>query len=449
MISFPHRLLRAGLLIVAGVLPVHALAAPTPGAAVPTRSVDPRQVSDREQVRIRRAPTAAAEHGFYPGEEAFVQDVYARLMRYDAAGRKLRRDEDGAPTTADDFLTVALQELRTRPASDGAPPSLKPPRGPIVRLQPGKRCWKDDPCHVFYEVTWNQESGPVEKAAPTGPVVLVTTFRVTLTLAKRTQTYSALVLFHESEDGQSVEPEFFDPLIPSLQEVVGEESPAAVAPWPDYAKSARYAAIKRRVQRPTIAGEGAQPSDSLLASVTRRRDRRPIGYLQGDDLVSADIQMAVAGTGTPCEPAVPLPTGEYTNPMFWNNTTGIYQFNGQLTPDWDRVNFKGRNVKEQEVRVTSDTCYVPGVSRAFHLTVGNPWPVGDYNIYGFDNVGLGRDQIQAARDRRQDCMVEVVQAMWIDGQRDWYNYKTNTIRVGFTADGVFAERDGVKRWRPF
>jgi hypothetical protein len=451
----PHGLLRVTFLIVASLVSVPVLAAPTPRAAGPRRSVGPDPTADRKQVRVQRTSSAAAERGFYLREEAFVQDVYARLMRYDVAGRKLRRDEDGAPATPDDYLTVALQELHTRPAGDGALPSLKPPRGPIVRLQPRRWCWRDDPCHVFYDVAWGQESDPIETVPPRGPVVLVTTFQVTLTLAKRTQNYSAAVLFHDSGDGQTVEAEFLDPFIPGLQGAVAEESPAIVAPWSQYVRSARYAAIKRQIlRRPTIEGAapGARSGDSLLASTTRRRDSRPIGSIVGDDLTTADIRMAVMSTSTPCgggEPALPVPSGEETIPMNWNGVTGIYQFNGQLQPS--TVGFRGRRVREEEAGRGTDTCHVPGVSLPFHLTIGSPWPVGDNNIYGYDNVGLGATQIQAARQAgKVACLVEVTQTMWIEVEGgDWRQYKTNMIKVGFTSNGVFAERDGVRKERPF
>lgn len=306
-LSFPRLpggLLRVSVLIVAGLVPAQGLATPTPRASVPTRSAGPGQAANRKQVRVPRTPPAAAERGFYLREEAFVQDVYARLMRYDVAARKLRRDEDGALATPDDYLTVALQEFHTRPAGDESLPSLKRPGTPIVRLKRGERCQKNDPCYVFYDAAWGQGSNPVEASAPTGEVILVTTFQVKLTLAKHTVAYSAWVLFHDSGDGQTVEPELLDPFIPGLQQVVGEDSPAAVAPWAKYLRSTRYAALKQRLRnRPTGRAEvEGQPSPGGAALLTRTRSQRPVGFLVGDDMDDATVSSLVSAMTSTCSP---------------------------------------------------------------------------------------------------------------------------------------------------
>ncbi len=172
-------LLGVSLLVAVSLAPA-AAAVPPAGATTPVLAADLGRTKEPAHVRVQMSAPAIAAHGFYHQEEAFVQDVYARLMRYDLAARKLRRDEDGAPATPDDYLTVALQEFRTRRLGDSPLPSLKRPRGPIVRLQRGERRQKADPCYVFYDVAWSQESDAVETPAPTGQVVVVTTYRVKL-----------------------------------------------------------------------------------------------------------------------------------------------------------------------------------------------------------------------------------------------------------------------------
>lgn len=296
------RMLLGASLLVAVSPPLAAAAVPPPPATTPVLAADVGQTEEPTHVRVQMTAPSSAAHGFYQQEEAFVQDVYARLMRYDLAARKLHRDEDGAPATPDDYLTVALQEFRTRRLGDGALPSLKRPRGPIIRLQRGERCQKDDPCYVFYDVNWSQESDVLETFAPTGPVVLVTTFRVTLTLAKRTLTYSALVLFHDAGDGLSVEPELLDPFVPDLQRLIAEDSPAAVAPWALYARTTRYAAVKQRLHGRPAGGADVKgsPSPGGVVSSIARRLLRPIGYLVGDDIAEGDIQMAVMSSGVSC-----------------------------------------------------------------------------------------------------------------------------------------------------
>jgi hypothetical protein len=87
--------------------------------------------------------------------------------------------------------------------------------------------------------------------------------------------------YHEADDGVSVEPEVLDPVMPGLQQVADEKAPAVVAPWAQYVRTRRYAAVVQRLKGLTRAGKTAVPG------------RRPIGFLPGDDVTPQDVAMAM------------------------------------------------------------------------------------------------------------------------------------------------------------
>ena len=60
-----------------------------------------------------------------------------------------------------------------------------------------------------------------------------------------------------------------------------ERVPALVAPWDQYVRSRRYAAVVHRLKGLTRAGKTAVPG------------RRPIGFLPGDDVTPQDVAMAM------------------------------------------------------------------------------------------------------------------------------------------------------------
>jgi len=105
-----------------------------------------------EPARIRLTPAALAALGRYPREEAFVRDLYARLMRYDFAARQIRRVETGEPVAPSAYLTIALRDIRTGPWTGEADLDATARASDVLAVHRRILCKEDDPCHVYYDL---------------------------------------------------------------------------------------------------------------------------------------------------------------------------------------------------------------------------------------------------------------------------------------------------------
>jgi hypothetical protein len=227
-----------------------------------------------------RSPAVLVEHGKYPAEEWFVRDLYARLVRYEAAARQFHAVRTGARQRPADGLEVRLSAIES---GVGQPPqNLEPPTGEILMLTPERICHGDDPCHVLYDLAWAAAAGA--STAMTTLPDRYTQYRVSLRHDGRVRSYSAYVLFSDRPDG-TTDLQVFDPYIPDLDEFAGERSPFARAPWHRYVKTRRYAAVVKEAAewRPELA----------------RWPKHPAGYVLGDR-VTPDDEMMVAMSFESC-----------------------------------------------------------------------------------------------------------------------------------------------------
>lgn len=222
-----------------------------------------------------RSPAVLMRHGIYPAEEWFVRDLYARLARYEAAGRQFHAVRTGERPRPAEGLQVRLSAIES---GVGRPPlDLEEPTDEILTLTRELLCQGDDPCHVLYDVSWGTAAGQ-QMPMPTVPD-RYTQYRVSLRHNGQVRSYLAYVLFYDQPDG-STHPQVFDPYIPSLDEFAGERSPFARAPWLRYVKTRRYAAIVKEAAewRPELARWPKQP---------------PAGYVLGDRVTASDEMMVV------------------------------------------------------------------------------------------------------------------------------------------------------------
>ncbi len=248
-------------------MPQTALARTTPG-----QEVEP---AVRPQIAKSGGPT-------YPREEAFIRDVYARLMRYQLAAVEFHGITSGVAGGVQDYLVIQVGNIQTR---DGvAPVSAKQGSDPGggLTLKRTALCHEDDPCHAYYEVEWAAQTtapAPADRGFE-GTVVRHTSYEVRVALGGREATYSGLVLFHETGDSSKLAPEVVDPVIPQINEVANERSPLAIAPWSKYIKTGKYYAVVARVKGRITAGETlVDPS-------------APIGFIPGDDVTREEALLA-------------------------------------------------------------------------------------------------------------------------------------------------------------
>jgi len=215
----------------------------------------------------------------------FVQDLYARLLRYDFAARRLAAAETGVVPEPEAYLALRVRDIRTDAGASGDRLAGETPSGPTVRLERRTQCHKGDPCHASYVVGWDTDDGgaamPDLAALVVGPVVRVTTYEVTLTLHGQTREYTAQVRYHTAPEGGGLVPEVVDPVIPGLQQLVDDRAPAPAARWDTYVRTRRYAAVMQRLKGLTRAGKTATPG------------RSPIGFLPGDDVTPQNVAMAM------------------------------------------------------------------------------------------------------------------------------------------------------------
>lgn len=232
-----------------------------------------------QAVRLLITKTGAgpSQMGLYPREEAFVRDVYARLMRYQLAAVEFHGITAGIPRGVQDYLVVRLGKIQTSDGEVGSPIGASDQSGALT-LKKTALCNKDDPCHAYYDVEWGAKPG--EQPPSDGKVVRYTTYEVGVTLVGRELTYRALVLFHETADSSKVAPEMVDPVISQINEVASDRSPLAIAPWSKYIKTGRYYAVVARVKDRIKTGEALV--DPLA----------PIGFIPGDDVTPEEALWA-------------------------------------------------------------------------------------------------------------------------------------------------------------
>jgi hypothetical protein len=158
-------------------------------------------------------------------------------MRYDYAARELERAETGEEVEPESYLVVAVRQIRTSDTGAAGPPALADvPAGPSIRLERRPVCHREDPCHVSYGVSWDTAGVAGEGlVAPTGPVVRVTTYEVTLTLGNHRRKYEAQVRYHAPAEDGGVMMEVVDPVIPGLQQLVDDRAPLAQPHWARHA----------------------------------------------------------------------------------------------------------------------------------------------------------------------------------------------------------------------
>lgn len=263
--------------VAAGALASGSLAVGTLAQGDRRRAIEP--------ARMWKTPPQVATRGQYPREERFVRDVYARVMRYDLAAREFKRIETGDAAAAGGYLNIALSGIRTE---EGAAAAVPQRGAAAVAIARRTLCEGDDPCHVYYDVSWARDPasrGPVEQRG-TADVTRHTTYTVTLTLGAATRTYKAVALFHDDADGLGATAEVIDPMIPDLGVLAGDRAPLAKAPWNTYIRTRRYAVVTES------ARAWQNNAEARAASV-------PAGYVIGDE-VTTQQEMAVTMSGSPC-----------------------------------------------------------------------------------------------------------------------------------------------------
>jgi len=125
----------------------------------------------------------------------------------------------------DAYLALRVRDIRSDEGASGdQSPAEEASSGPRIQLERQTQCHKGDPCHASYVVGWDTGDGGAASQAVTGtvagPVVRVTTYQVTLTLAGETREYTAQVRYHAAPEGDALLPEVVDPVMPGLQQLV-------------------------------------------------------------------------------------------------------------------------------------------------------------------------------------------------------------------------------------
>jgi hypothetical protein len=231
------------------------------------------------QFAIQPTQPNLANKGYFPNEEKFVRDVYARLMRYDMAARDYYAAEDPNSHADSAYLVIRLQNLHTDSIRTLGDLSGFFSSEGIEPLSLERRFLRrgNDPEHVFYEVSWAPEKGKhLGRNSPSVSLADVdryTAYDVIVELAGKVQRYKAMVLYHvlPARDGL-VTPEFIDPAFPDIQQVAGEHSPLVKQPWDKYVKTLRYRQIVRLIEERQWKGQSAIPPGAA------------IGYLPGDEI---------------------------------------------------------------------------------------------------------------------------------------------------------------------
>lgn len=137
-----------------------------------------------------------------------------------------------------------------------------------------------------------------------------------------------------------------------------------------------------------------------------------------------------------------VPTGETTIENAWSGLIPTaYKWRGRV----EGGNFGGRQVREAEGGNDVDTCWWPQSAYAPATGLsGGTWDVDGNSEYGDDTVGWHWQMVDYYRSQgRAPCQSETDQAMEINRPgTSWAPYKTNRLKMGFTATTVWSERDG-------
>lgn len=220
-----------------------------------------------------RSPDFMVRQGRFPAEEWFVRDLYARLLRYEAAGLQFRAVMAGERQRPIGRLHIRISEMKSGVGQPSEPPAE--PSGGILNLTRDLLCFRDDPCHVLYDLSW-QSTSAARAVIGTVPD-RYTHYRVSLRYMGQERNYRAYVLFYDDPDG-TTRAQVLDPSIPDLEQFASERAPFARAPWDRYVRTRRYAAVVNEAVR----------SRGALVYWPRQL---PIGYVLGDRVTPEDETM--------------------------------------------------------------------------------------------------------------------------------------------------------------
>ncbi|HYW72033.1 MAG TPA: NBR1-Ig-like domain-containing protein [Pyrinomonadaceae bacterium] len=279
--------------------------------------------------------------------EKLVRDVYARLMRYQAAARDALAGGDSGQVEPNEYLTVELRDIRSGPISEiylkPLTEMLTPRSGDLLNVKPVYFRNGDNIPHAYYEVEWGAapttaqltiDRGPhkesLDKPATGGdrlpdtegqlpsPVETVadmlgkggnkfadvqgyTSYQVTIRLGGKQRTYRALVLYHlgsamnwayqtEAERSDALaHVEVLDSITSEINTVLTEQAALVRSPWEKYVKSNTYLAIARAMRETKQQGRPLRPADA------------PLGYLPGDGVKPTKIESAMLVAAASCD----------------------------------------------------------------------------------------------------------------------------------------------------
>lgn len=176
-------------------------------------------------------------------EEKVIRDTYEKLVTYNAADRVFRREVQGRSLEGDsglnfeltDFHTGPLQEIMTKPFAN----LVTLPTGEIISVghatysaNKGPQeatftaAWTPGSYSSVYDPSWTMGDAINFQADKYVDVSRYTSYAVTVTLAGKSRSYRALVMFHSLAPGTELgKPQFWDSIVDGLNRVWEEKLP--------------------------------------------------------------------------------------------------------------------------------------------------------------------------------------------------------------------------------
>jgi hypothetical protein len=233
-------------------------------------------------------------------EEKLVRDVYARLMRYQTAGRDEVAARNNESSRPDDYLTFELQNIHSGPIKEISGQRIRElvtaRGGSVLTIKSTHLSTGKDPEHAYYEAEWtvadvkeNSERQPGQDDKLVD-VESYTSYEVTARLGGRERTYRALVLHRHHDGSLRSSSEILDNITSEMNTVLHDESPRVRSPWNKYVNSALHLAVAREIRETIAAGKPLIPADA------------PIGYLPGDNTTPGGQDRQALAINAVCEP---------------------------------------------------------------------------------------------------------------------------------------------------
>jgi len=185
------------------------------------------------------------------GSDKDLLDAYARIMRYQEAGQKMKDAQTGNQSTLKDRLTIKVSDIHTGELNDLTQyigQVMAERSDEVLNIEREEMCRMLESCDLIYDAGWIKASDKSSqfKYPSINDVDHYTTYAVTTYYKGSNKTHKGAILYYKQpEKGYQI----VDGLIPSINKVTQDRLPQAKAPWSQYVEKRKDGEIGKITAR--------------------------------------------------------------------------------------------------------------------------------------------------------------------------------------------------------